>query len=104
MIHLSGFSEKDEHQPEGDIEITYTGLRPGEKLYEELLIGENVSETKHQKIMRAKEKVIPWQSLNKTLQQLERLNDSDEYQQVRDILLENVDGFQPQCGVEDWLN
>ena len=104
MIHLSGFSEKDEHQPEGDIEITYTGLRPGEKLYEELLIGENVSETKHQKIMRAKEKVIPWQSLNKTLQQLERLNDSDKYQQVRDVLLENVDGFQPQCDVEDWLN
>jgi len=104
MIHLSGFSEKDEHQPEGDIEITYTGLRPGEKLYEELLIGENVSETKHQKIMRAKEKVIPWQSLNKTLQQLERLNDSDEYQKARDVLLENVDGFQPQCGVEDWLN
>ena len=103
MIHLSGFSEKDEHQPEGDIEITYTGLRPGEKLYEELLIGENVSETKHQKIMRAEEKIIPWQSLSRTLQQLERLNDSDKYQQVRDVLLENVDGFQPQCDVEDWL-
>jgi len=104
MIHLSGFLEKEEERSEGDIEITYTGLRPGEKLYEELLIGDNVSDTQHQKIMRAKEQVIPWSELNLILQQLEELNDADDCQQVRDILVTHVAGFKPQCGVEDWLS
>lgn len=104
MIHLSGFVEKDSDHPDGDIEITYTGLRPGEKLYEELLIGDNVSETKHQKIMRAEEKVIPWSELKDLLQQLEQINDDDECQRVRDLLMAHVDGFQPQCDIEDWLN
>ena len=104
MIHLSGFLEKEEERSEGDIEITYTGLRPGEKLYEELLIGDNVSDTQHQKIMRAKEQVIPWSELNLILQQMEELNDADDCQQVRDILVTHVAGFKPQCGVEDWLS
>jgi len=103
MIHLSGFSQKSESQADGDIEITYTGLRPGEKLYEELLIGDNVSTTKHQKIMRAQEKVIPWSELGNILQQLEQANDSD-CQLVRNILTQYVDGFVPQCEIEDWLN
>jgi len=103
MIHLSGFIEKNGAHPEGDIEIIFTGLRPGEKLYEELLIGDNVSETKHQKIMRAQEKVIAWSKLENILQQLKKHNDSDNCQQVRDILIEHVDGFKPQCTVEDWL-
>jgi len=103
MIHLSGFIEKDEANPEGDIEITYTGLRSGEKLYEELLIGDNVSDTQHGRIMRAEEKVIEWPELESILQQIETHNDSDSCQQVRDILMEHVDGFKPQCVVEDWL-
>jgi len=103
MIHLSGFIEKDETNPEGDIEITYTGLRSGEKLYEELLIGDNVSGTQHSRIMRAEEKVIEWLQLENILQQIEKHNDSDNYQEVRDILVEHVDGFKPQCVVEDWL-
>lgn len=103
MIHLSGLIRKDETHPDGDIEIIYTGLRPGEKLYEELLIGDNVSDTEHQKIMRAQEKVIPWPQLSDILQQLEQVNDADDYQQVRDVLMTHVDGFQPQCDVEDWL-
>ena len=104
MIHLSGFIVKDEAHPEGDIEITYTGLRPGEKLYEELLIGDNVSDTKHQKIMRAKEKVIPWLQLVGILQQLKRANNASKCEEVRDILVTHVDGFEPQCGIEDWLH
>jgi len=103
MIHLSGFLEKNDDFPEGDIEIVFTGLRPGEKLYEELLIGENVSETKHQKIMRAQEKVIPWLTLTEILDELGSANDSDECEKVRTILLSNVDGFKPQCELDDWL-
>jgi UDP-N-acetylglucosamine 4,6-dehydratase len=102
MIHLSGFVEKDLNT-DGDIEIVITGLRPGEKLYEELLIGDNVLSTEHEKIMRAEETIIPWQQLDKILQQLQQANDSDDCQQVRDILLTHVNGFKPQCGIEDWL-
>jgi FlaA1/EpsC-like NDP-sugar epimerase len=104
MIHLSGFIEKDEQHADGDIEIVYTGLRPGEKLYEELLIGDNVSDTQHQKIMRAQEKVIPWPQLKLILEQLEQSNDGDECQQIRNILMSYVDGFKPQCELEDWLS
>ncbi len=103
MIHLSGYIESDHENPEGDIEIIFTGLRPGEKLYEELLIGDNVSKTKHQKIMRAQEKVIPWQQLNEILPQLEQLNEANESEKVRTLLLEHVDGFKPQCDNQDWL-
>jgi FlaA1/EpsC-like NDP-sugar epimerase len=103
MIHLSGYIERSPDQPEGDIEIVFTGLRPGEKLYEELLIGDNVSDTKHQKIMRAEEKVIPWLQLNEILSELERLNDANECEKVRMLLLDYVDGFRPQCNNQDWL-
>ena len=60
MIHLSGFEIKNEDNPDGDIEINYTGLRPGEKLYEELLIGENVKPTQHDLIMSAEEDHLSW--------------------------------------------
>lgn len=103
MIHLSGYIERDSEHPEGDIEIVFTGLRPGEKLYEELLIGDNVSDTTHQKIMRAEELVIPWVELNPILLQLEQCNDTNSCQEVRDILMTHVAGFKPQCGVGDWL-
>lgn len=103
MIHLSGFVEKGEDHPEGDIEITYTGLRPGEKLYEELLIGDNVSDTQHQRIMRAQEKVIVWEELTVILSELDKANEKDDYQSVRLLLEDHVDGFQPQCDIEDWL-
>ena len=104
MVRLSGFIEKDDEHPEGDIEIIFTGLRPGEKLYEELLIGDNASDTQHQKIMRAEEQVIPWPELTVILDELEEKNDKDDCQAVRSILKNHVDGFIPQCEVEDWLN
>ena len=78
-------------------------MRPGEKLYEELLIGDDVSDTQHQKIMRAQEQVIPWAELSVILQDLEQFNDADNCQQVRDLLMTHVAGIKPQCGVEDWL-
>jgi UDP-N-acetylglucosamine 4,6-dehydratase len=104
MIHLSGFTLKSDDFPEGDIEIKITGLRSGEKLYEELLIGDNVSATEHDKIMRAQEKIIPWEELSNVLQQIELANKDYDYQKIRDILQTHVDGFQPQCGIEDLLN
>lgn len=104
MIHLSGLVEKDDDHPEGDIEITFTGLRPGEKLYEELLIGDNVTTTVHSKINRAQELIIPWQQLSKMLDRLQQLNHNNDCNAVRQLLLEHIDGFQPQCGVKDWLS
>ncbi len=104
MIHLSGFIEKDNEHPDGDIEITYTGLRPGEKLYEELLIGNNVTPTQHSKIMRAQESVIPWSELEKILVALSLAVESNDYQGVREILLKHVDGFKPQNQIGDWLH
>ena len=103
MIHLSGYVERDNDHPEGDIEIVYTGLRPGEKLYEELLIGDKVSETEHQKIMRAEENIVPWSELSVTLSALHHANKKGDCEGVRDILVDVVDGFAPQCGVEDLL-
>ena len=103
MIHLSGYIERDCEHPEGDIEIVFTGLRSGEKLYEELLIGDNVSDTQHQKIMRAQENIIPWLELNEILPRLEQLNEANESEKVRMILLDYVDGFKPQCDNQDWL-
>jgi FlaA1/EpsC-like NDP-sugar epimerase len=103
MIHLSGLEIKDEDHPAGEIEISFTGLRSGEKLYEELLIGDNVSETSHARIMRAQEHVIPWVDLEKLLAVLELATKNDDFEQVRDILANAVAGFVPQCEIEDLL-
>jgi FlaA1/EpsC-like NDP-sugar epimerase len=103
MVHLSGFSIRDESNPDGDIAIEFTGLRPGEKLYEELLIGDNVTETAHPKIMRAEETVIPWQTLQPTLQTMSQANETDDSALSRNLLLSTIDGFKPQCDLNDWL-
>lgn len=103
MIHLSGLEIKDEDHPAGEIEISFTGLRPGEKLYEELLIGDNVSETSHARIMRAQEQVIPWADLEKLLATLEQATKDDDYELVRSVLMDVVSGFAPQCEIGDLL-
>jgi len=103
MIHLSGFTVRDETNPNGDIEIQFTGLRPGEKLFEELLIGNNVTQTVHTKIRRAEEKIIPWHELSILLDKLTQAADSDDCVQLRELLLLAVDEFKPQCEVSDWL-
>ncbi len=101
MIHLSGLQIKDNEHPTGDIEIRYTGLRPGEKLYEELLIGDNVTKTDHARIMRAQEHIIPWIELKKLLENLELATKNDDFQMIRNILAKAVAGFVPQCEIED---
>lgn len=101
MIHLSGLEVRDEANPDGDIAVEFTGLRSGEKLYEELLIGENVSGTEHPLIMRAEEHELPWPVMREFLNNLDFACHQFECQEVRRILLEAVDGYQPQCGVSD---
>lgn len=103
MIHLSGLEIRDESHPDGEIEIKVVGLRPGEKLYEELLIGDNVSATSHKRIMRAEEHVITWLELDHLLNELDKATQEEDFERVRAILKYAVTGFIPQCGVEDLL-
>lgn len=103
MIRLSGLEVKDDAHPEGDIEITYTGLRPGEKLYEELLIGDNVSHTDNPLIMRAREELLTWDELEPILNNLQTaIQDCDQHK-LRELLIELVPGFKPQCEISDIL-
>jgi len=101
LIHLSGLEVKDDENTEGDIEIVYTGLRPGEKLYEELLIGENDLPTRHPLIMSANEDCLSWEALSSYLLQFEQAIDSNDVEKSRQLLVESVKGFSPQCDVAD---
>ncbi len=95
MIHLAGHDVKDEANPDGDIEIIYTGLRPGEKLYEELLIGDNVSATQHSRIMRAEEKMLPMSTIDKKMALLDKACEDYNVLLVRETLLESETGYKP---------
>ncbi len=103
LIHLSGLSVRSEKCPHGDIAIEYTGLRPGEKLYEELLIGDNVSATEHPMIMRANEEHLDWDVLKDRLAKLLKAVESDDYPQVRQLLREVVSGYVPEGEIVDWI-
>lgn len=104
MIHLSGLSVRSERNLHGDIAIEFTGLRPGEKLYEELLIGDNVSETEHPMIMRANEEMLPWEEYKQVLQQLLSAVERDDYDRVRQLLRETVSGYRPDGEIVDWIH
>jgi len=93
MIHLMGFMVRDERTPNGDIAIEYTGLRPGEKLYEELLIGEQVTGTDHPKIMRAEEDFLSWERLELLLTRLDAACLEMDHAVIRDVLSEAIGGF-----------
>jgi len=103
LIHLSGLSVRSEKCPHGDIAIEYTGLRPGEKLYEELLIGDNVSPTEHPMIMRADEEYLDWDVLKDRLAKLLKAVETDDYPQVRQLLREVVSGYVPEGEIVDWI-
>ncbi|WP_216636611.1 polysaccharide biosynthesis protein [Endozoicomonas ascidiicola] len=103
MIVLSGLSVKDEQTPDGDIEITFSGLRPGEKLYEELLIGESVTGTDHPKISRAYEEFLAWEALKTVLDEITGTLQGHNYKVTRELLLRYVNGYQPSSVVVDWL-
>jgi len=103
MIRLSGLKIKDKLHPDGDIEIQFTGLRPGEKLYEELLIGDNVSKTDNPMIRRAKEEMLPWDDLKLIIDELEQAIDSYDQVKLRQLLIKAVPGFKPQSDITDIL-
>ena len=101
MVHLMGYDIKDENSYRGDIAIEYSGLRPGEKLYEELLIGESVTGTEHPKIMRAEEETLSWDSLEALLNKLASACQSINLSEIRAVLMEAVDGFEPKEEASD---
>ena len=103
MIQLSGLELKTADNPEGDIEIHYTGLRPAEKLYEELLVGDNVIGTDHSKIMRANELALSHQDLQGHLLSLEAACERHDCKQLKDILGLAISGYQPHEKVVDHL-
>ncbi|MEP4546001.1 MAG: nucleoside-diphosphate sugar epimerase/dehydratase [Saccharospirillum sp.] len=104
MIELSGYDVKSEEHPEGDIEIEFSGLRPGEKLYEELLIGEAVSGTDHPKIMRANEELLPEATLHAYLESLIAAEQGQDALVARGILEKAVAGFKPSSPMVDLLS
>lgn len=103
MVHLSGLSVRSERNPTGDIAIEFTGLRPGEKLYEELLIGDNVEATRHPMIMSAHEDYLAWEILKERLDQLVGAVSADDYARVRQLLREVVSGYSPDGEIVDWI-
>lgn len=103
MVKLAGLQVRDENNPEGDIEIAFTGLRPGEKLYEELLIGGDVKGTEHPMIMRATESMLPWEQLESVLFRLDELTQHWDHAAMRELLLDVVNGYRPDSGVVDLL-
>jgi len=103
MIQLSGLELKDKTHPDGDIEIKFTGLRPGEKLYEELMIGDNVSKTNNPRIMRAKEDMLKWNELKPFLDDLSKAIKDYDQDELRKLLIKVVPGFKPQSEISDIL-
>ena len=104
MVELSGLTVRDELQPDGDIELIQTGLRPGEKLYEELLIGDNPKPTQHPRIMKAHEQYLSWAQLVPKLNALSIAMSVNDVPVIRGQLQELVSGYQPSGEVVDWVH
>jgi FlaA1/EpsC-like NDP-sugar epimerase len=104
MVELSGLSVKDEAHPDGDIAIVVTGLRPGEKLYEELLIGDNPKQTQHPRIMKAHEDFLPWDELDDLLKSLTELLAANNIHRARELMARLVSGYEPTGSIVDWVS
>ena len=109
MIRLSGLEVRDEANPEGDVEIAYCGLRPGEKLYEELLIGENATGTNHPRIFKTSEPVLAYDVLIAALKRFERAISKNDLAELQEMLRATVEGYAPSAtaqalapGTDDW--
>jgi FlaA1/EpsC-like NDP-sugar epimerase len=105
MIHLSGFEIKDECHPNGDMEIQYTGLRPGEKLFEELLIGDNVTGTEHSRILRAEEFCLKWEETHELINALNKACTEYKCDQIKQLLLSAPLGYTSTENLNDcvWI-
>ena len=102
VIKLSGLDVVDD-EGNGDIEIKYTGLRPGEKLYEELLIGDDVDGTDHKRIMKAHEDFISYEDLCIEFSKIERSLKQNDYEELLLLLKHSVSGFKHSSGIVDYL-
>ena len=96
MIQLSGLQVRDRDNPDGDIEIQFIGLRPGEKLFEELLVGDNTHKTENPLIMRAEEIMIDWEVLKPILDKLQNFSISSDQEKIHKLLTKVVPEFKPQ--------
>jgi FlaA1/EpsC-like NDP-sugar epimerase len=105
MILLAGCTVRDDKHPDGDIEIRFTGLRPAEKLFEELLIGKNVTGTEHPRILRAMEQSLPWDQVRHVLDELAQCSLRFDCERAREVLLRAVPEYRPADRVQDhvWL-
>lgn len=103
MIRLSGFEVRSDKNPDGDIAIEFSGLRPGEKLYEELLIGDDVTGTEHERIMTAHELHLSWADYSVILDKLDLACHEFDHEKIRAILLSTPTGFAPTDGICDLL-
>ncbi|WP_311221113.1 MULTISPECIES: nucleoside-diphosphate sugar epimerase/dehydratase [unclassified Acidovorax] len=103
MIELSGLSVQDDARPDGDVAIRVIGLRPGEKLYEELLIGNDPQPTAHERIMKAHEDFLPWPELQPQLAALQAAVQANDVITLRALLQRLVSGYQPTDDVVDWV-
>ncbi len=103
LIRLSGMELKNKDNPDGDIEILFTGLRPGEKLYEELLIGDNVSTTEHKRILRAEEDFLTKKEIDEYLNLLKETIKKGDVISLKEILKEVVSGYTPENQIVDVL-
>jgi FlaA1/EpsC-like NDP-sugar epimerase len=101
MIRLTGLTVLDKNNVHGDIAIEYTGLRPGEKLFEELLIGDDVTQTEHRRILSAHEAWLPWHELEKILLKLDAACHESDHEEIRRLLLQAPTGFVPKDGICD---
>ena len=101
LISLSGKEVKNEENPEGDIEIIFTGLRPGEKLFEELLIGDDVRDTQHRQIFKANEEYISWEEVEEYLIEIKEASSSSDHIKLRNIFQQTVSGFKPEKDIVD---
>lgn len=103
IVELSGLTVKDDKTPDGSIEIEITGLRPGEKLYEELLIGDNPKTTPHPRIMKAHEEYMPWNELRGRIDALELALGVNDVSVIRLMMTELVPGYSPSDEIVDWV-
>jgi FlaA1/EpsC-like NDP-sugar epimerase len=101
IVKLSGLTVKDENYKDGDIEIKIIGLRPGEKLYEELLLGDNPQKTQHPKIQKAQDPFIPFNQLEVDLNNLKTLLDHNKVLEVKELLTKIVKTYQSNSAIVD---
>ncbi len=104
MIQLSGLTLRTEDNPDGDIAIEITGLRPGEKLYEELLIGNDPQPTLHPRIMKASEEKMAWSDLQDSLNAMQVALDVNDVGVLRRMLEQLVSGYHPSGEIVDWVH